>query len=300
MLRIRAAMLAGVLVVAALGVVPSARAWGPEGHALVADIAQARLDPSARREVARLLALDDDGAKTALDEISSWADAIRAQRRKTGPWHYVDIPLDADGYDAPRDCRRGRGRRHRDVTNCVVAKLPYFVAILRDRSRPDGERLEALKWVVHLTADIHQPLHDADDHDGGGNARVLYYNGARTNLHAVWDMGIIETHYHWRLGWNFSFDHDAVRAQAAALDRQITPAQRVAWAASNLVANIDAAAIAWANQGHALARQAYARLPANYPSGWDRAYQDWAWPVAREQLQQAGVRLAAVLNQSLD
>lgn len=285
---------------ATLALAGTAQAWGPEGHALVADIAQAHLDGRAKSEVARLLARDDDGAKTRLDEISSWADAIRSQRRKSGPWHYVDIPLHAAGFDAQRDCRRGRSRRHRDETNCVVAKLPQFVAILRDRSRPDADRLEALKWVVHLTADIHQPLHDADDGDGGGNARVLYYNGNRTNLHALWDMNIIETHYHWRLGWNFSFDHDAVRAKAAELDRQITPTQRAAWAWPKGVAQIDAASVAWANDGHALARQAYARLPADFPPGWDRAYQDWAWPVVREQVQKAGVRLAAILNQALD
>ena len=45
---------------------------------------------------------------------ANWADEIRDQRRETGAWHYVDIPLDAPGYDPRRDCPRG---------DCVVAQI---------------------------------------------------------------------------------------------------------------------------------------------------------------------------------
>ena len=275
-------------------------AWGPEGHAMVADIAEMHLDAPAKAEVLRLLALDDDGAKQHLDEVSSWADAVRSARPETGANHYVDIPLAAAGYDEVRDCHQGpEGHRAVEPT-CVVAKLPYYVRVLADRKRSDHERLEALKWVVHFTGDLHQPLHAEDHDDKGGNGVALTYAGTTTNLHAVWDLGIIEQHYGLHLGWNYSFDHDAVRAKATELDGQIATDQRAAWAPSDLDAHIEAAVAGWANESHALAQAAYAKLPADKAPGWDRAYQDYAWPVVQSQLQKAGVRLAAVLNQALD
>ena len=291
-------LLAGIAILAAL---PStALAWGPEGHAIVADIAEAHLDAHARTEVEHLLALDADGPKQHLDQVSSWPDAIRSQRPETGVYHYVDIPLDAAGYDEARDCHDGKdGHRVAEAT-CVVAKLPYYVHVLGDAKRSDAERLEALKWVVHLTGDLHQPLHDEDHHDKGGNGVALTYNGVATNLHAMWDLGIIEKHYGWQLGWNYSFDHDAVRAKAAELDGQVTDDERRTWAPADVDARIGSEVVDWADEAHALAQTVYAKLPADKPPGWDDAYQDYAWPVIQGQLQKAGVRLGAILNQALD
>jgi hypothetical protein len=46
-----------------------------------------------------------------------------------------------------------------------VAAIDHFASVLRDRSAPPRDRLEALKFVVHFVADLHQPLHCADDGD---------------------------------------------------------------------------------------------------------------------------------------
>jgi len=40
--------------------------------------------------------------------------------------------------------------------------------------------------------DIHQPLHVGTGEDRGGNDVKLEYFGKSTNLHAVWDSGIID------------------------------------------------------------------------------------------------------------
>ena len=81
-----------------------ARAWGPEGHAIVAEIAEARLTPAAQAAIAQLLAPE---GRQHQDETSSWADAVRPARKETAPRHFVDIPLDADRYDAGGDCAGG-------------------------------------------------------------------------------------------------------------------------------------------------------------------------------------------------
>jgi hypothetical protein len=57
----------------------------------------------------------------------------------------------------------------------------------------DIDRLKALKYVVHFIADVHQPLHAGYAHDRGGNQFQLRWNGHGTNLHALWDVGLIQT-----------------------------------------------------------------------------------------------------------
>jgi hypothetical protein len=44
-----------------------------------------------------------------------------------------------------------------------------LIAVVADTRAASRDRNEALKWVVHLVGDIHQPLHAADNGDRGGN-----------------------------------------------------------------------------------------------------------------------------------
>ena len=116
------------------------------------------------------------------------ADQIRMQRPETAPWHYVNIPIhpapdEPSDYDATRDCPNDA---------CVVAKIEQFERVLADRQVSQRQRLEALKYLVHFVGDVHQPLHTSNDHDRGGNEVPVTFMGRQTNLHAVWDTGIIE------------------------------------------------------------------------------------------------------------
>lgn len=276
------------LVLAAVVISAPAFAWGPEGHAIVADIAEAHLSPTAAADVHQLLGLEGNHH---LDDISSWADANRKAMPGTGKWHYVDIPLDASGYDAARDCRNN---------NCAVARIVSFSHLLGDKSAPPAKRLLALKWVVHLVGDIQQPLHAEDNDDKGGNTVQLQYFGKGTNLHAVWDSWIIEHALDLHLGPNYSIDHPQVRRDAVKIDDEITPQQRAQWAPADMASDLQSTVIGWANQSHALARDvAYADVPAKRKAGWSEQYQQKTWPVVKTQLERGGVRLAALLNQTL-
>ena len=75
-------------------------AWGPKGHAIVADIASSRLTPAARKNLQLLLGAD------SLASIASWADSVRKERDESYDWHFVDIPKDASGFSEERDCFR--------------------------------------------------------------------------------------------------------------------------------------------------------------------------------------------------
>lgn len=176
MLFKRCLVVAKVLV--CLTVLPmKAVAWGADGHRLIAEVAESRLSEPARKEVQRLLALEP-GATLA--SVSTWADEFRSPQ--TAPWHYVNFPSDGVcRYTAEQNCIEGA---------CVVSAIERQVFVLSS-SGTDEERLKALKYVVHFIADVHQPLHAGLAADRGGNNWQLQAFGHGSNLHAVWDSGII-------------------------------------------------------------------------------------------------------------
>ena len=68
----------------------------------------------------------------------------------------------------------------------------HILSVLRDPTASRATKAEALKFVVHFTGDLHQPLHDEDNGDRGGNERQVIFNGHPDNLHWVWDTGLLE------------------------------------------------------------------------------------------------------------
>ena len=163
-----------VAAVCILLVYSSALAWDDFGHRLVARFAYLKLDLDIRAKVDDLLG----GGVDAFAETSVWADRIKAQRPETRPWHYVNIPLDAEAYDRDCDCPK---------SNCIVEKLPQFVEVLRSNTATKDEKREASRFVIHFVADIHQPLHCADNKDRRGNDVSLLWEKRKTNLHEIWD-----------------------------------------------------------------------------------------------------------------
>ncbi len=154
----------------------SAWSWGGEGHQIVADLAYAQLTPVARKQVDRLLALET-GATLA--SISTWADKHR--NPASASWHYVNFPRNSCTYVPERDCPDGR---------CVVAAIDRQADAL-EYAVTDEASLQALKYLVHLVADIHQPLHTGYLEDKGGNKYQLRVFMRGSNLHAFWDSGMI-------------------------------------------------------------------------------------------------------------
>jgi hypothetical protein len=241
-------------------------AWGTEGHEIVALIAVRELSPTARVQVAHLL-----GSTTMMVHESNWADEIRDQRPDTRSWHYVDIPLQASGYDARRDC---------PDRACAVAQIENDLHILANRNLEDSVRAEALRFLIHFTADVHQPLHAEDNDDKGGNQVRVYLGRERANLHRVWDANTVEV-----LGFDTA-------AAADSIERAISPAQRKSWTGGT--------PMQWANEAHAIARdQIYPPLNGRREL---RLPHDYTWrmvPITRMQLAKAGLRLAWLLNTTL-
>ncbi|MBB6249530.1 S1/P1 nuclease [Nitrospirillum iridis] len=284
-----------------------ALAWGPNGHAIVGDIAQDRLTPKAKAAVDRLLSLE--GHHT-LDEVASWPDTVGHLPADKGGlpdtllWHYVDVPTQAPAYDAARDCAGD---------NCVIARLPEQVRLMADVKAAPEARLAALKWVVHLVGDLHQPLHAAErDHDKGGNdVKVRYFGDDRNghlNLHSVWDGSIVDRELGLAVNKDYSIDLAKAKAAAAILEPNITAYDGKAWLpkgpAKTGLKGLDQAVLAWGEESHGLARDVtYGQLPAPESDGvigLAQGYETTTWPLVRMRLEMAGVRLAWVVNQALD
>lgn len=241
----------------------SACAFGPDGHRIIADLAQRSLSPTATAHVAALLAGEPE---TTLVDIANWADEVRKTPAyaDTAPLHYVNFPRSSCRYDPARDCPRGR---------CVVEAIVRHAATLADAGQPMDTRRDALKFVVHFVGDIHQPLHAGYADDKGGNLFQVYYVGRGSNLHALWDGGILRTARHdWR---------DYADALAGEL-----PHEDARWSST--------APRQWAETSCRLIGSA--RLYPERPGRLDTGYVERQRPVVERQLAIAAARLASLLN----
>lgn len=245
-------------------------AWAREGHEIVAIIAEHRLQPDIREVVTALL----EG--TTFVEASMWADQVRA--KETAAWHYVNIPIDNDTYDANRHCPK---------EHCVIGQIERFRRVLGNKDAGFSKRQKALKYLIHFIGDLHQPLHAGDNQDRGGNDVQLEflgqtinpYNHKPWNLHAVWDSGILEAH-----------DRDA-RHYAQRLN---------AWLGSHPEeekAFQDGSVLDWAMESHNIAKERVYVIPEDRKLG--EGYYQANLPVVDQQLAKAGVRLAKLLNEAL-
>ena len=183
------------------------------------------MTPQAKAAVAALLETGE-----SLADASTWADEYRKKHRETGPWHYIDVPLDEPQYDKKWSAN---DKKH----GCVVDKINEFRLILKDKSRSIEERRFALRFLLHCIEDLHQPLHVGDNHDRNGNDTQVRWFDRGTNMHRVWDSDLIE--------WN-TRSEDVWLTELAELD---TDKNRAAWMGGTVED--------WATESLLAARAAY-------------------------------------------
>ena len=252
-------------------------AWGPKGHAIVADIAASRLTPIAKQNLQLLLGAD------SLASIASWADSVRKDRDESYDWHFVDIPKDASGFSEERDCFRPQDK-HKDALtdhhNCVVDRIEMFQKMLGDEKASRADRLEALKWLVHFVGDLHQPLHAIEEARGGNDIKLAVFGSAKCgdydcNLHWAWDTLLLE-----HTGYS---EEEYVRRLNALI------------AEKHLESHASGTPVDWANESHVQARHIMEAKPAAV----DEAYYQANIELVNQKLALAGLRLASLLNDAL-
>jgi hypothetical protein len=316
---LRAGILACLLILAVVSLPAPARAWGCEGHQVIALLAEKQLTPHALAMAKKILAegpIDPslsrfckEGRTDALADASTWPDDIRALRPETAPWHYVDIPLGTTRREVEKFCD--------PKESCVTRAITDQLAILRSSDADPQKRADALRFLIHFVGDMHQPLHAISNSDQGGNCvPVAFFDSLpqlrnpqtesyAPNLHGVWDTNIL-----------------AKATEGKTVDQVTTDLEQtfgrkmVRWQKGS--ANIDA----WAWESYQLAvKNVYGKLPVHIPvespqpitsctddnhvstrmlkldERLEEPYQNMAAPVIRQRLAQAGARLAILLNQ---
>lgn len=254
-------------------IITPAQAWGPLGHSVVAELAQKHLSPAAEAEVERLLAPEHT---TSLADIANWPDRMQNDPSMKDLWkqtrsqHYINFHGGSScDYVPQRDCRAG---------HCVVAAIQYYVDVLGDRSKPDNARRQALKFVVHFVGDIHQPLHAGYRDDKGGNTYQAQFDGKGSNLHKVWDSGMLSTRH---LDWQ-----QYARRLDSAVPVKLPPP----------IAPLDNPYAQWAEESCRITAES-GFYPPNHKIA--PAYVHIWLPLADQRLREAGRRLAQVLNVAL-
>lgn len=273
--------------------------WWETGHQTVARIAAAHLTPAARTRIARILDVPDtpEAIADALAKISTWADETKNQT-KTGAWHYIDLTLEDHKSDIPERCKDD---------DCAPARIRLFADQLAGHPAHPGNtrwsQLDALRYLVHLVGDIHQPLHTVSDADLGGNCELLDPPvGKAKNLHALWDGEIVD---------EINTSDKTLAAELDAAIDDISPRRERELA--------EGKEDDWVWESHEIAvRDIYRRLhipveAVEFPTSCvdapsaitslkldiQAAYIAAMKPVVREQLIKAGLRLARLLNESL-
>lgn len=238
-------------------------AWGPDGHRIVGEIAQKRLLPKAKQKLRREFNIE------SLANIANWADRVKKERSQRS-WHYTNIEAGKRTYRANRDCPRGE---------CVTEKIREFMAVLLNKKTPANEKKEALKYLVHFVGDAHQPLHLGNARDRGGNEVTVFFQGRRTNLHALWDGGLIQK------------EGKSLAEYARRLKCAIDPKED--FSPSHLpIAQ-------WAGESRKLALDYAYPVTLGPKGGLAPEYIRVGRGIVEHQLCRAGTRLARLLNQAL-
>jgi hypothetical protein len=240
--------------------------WGVTGHRAVAQIAENHLSPTAKLTVKKLL------GNESLADVSTYADDYRQlpENKYTTPWHYINLP---SGYNF-------------DQFTAAIINMPQdnvykallnFEHELGDSTKSRSQRAFALKFIVHLVGDLHQPMHVSHAEDRGGNDIKVINNGHDENLHSLWDEGIID-----RQGFSY-------KKMATEYDNA-TAAEIQKWQKDSLMI--------WLWESYQISSILYEET-AKDPHFTDQYYQDYL-PIVEKRIEKGGIRLAGVINSILD
>jgi hypothetical protein len=241
--------------------------WGYKGHKAIAEIALMHLTPKAKLMVAAYL------KNESISDVASWADEIRREPayRSTASWHFANVPL-------------GLNYEQFSVTVVQQDKANLFKGILinekilADSASTFEQRAEALKFLIHLVGDAHQPMHVSREEDKGGNTIQMRFNNKGTNLHSLWDSRLID-----KEGLNES--------EMAVTYDKATPLEIKKWQADF--------PMVWLWESYQISSELYKEAEIDKHEEGQDAYKGHLTMIHRR-IDQAGIRLAGVLNMIAD
>ena len=157
--------------------------WSGDGHRIIARIASEFLRDSGKYFVAEHLT-EGDASKVekALIDHSIYADTVEWSH----DLHFSHTPYRACApFEMERDCPLVEG-----APRCIVTAIANYTMRASDVELSLEDRGEAIKFLIHLVGDIHNPLHVGFAEDFGGNL-IHLANPVGKSLHNVWDYTLV-------------------------------------------------------------------------------------------------------------
>lgn len=184
-----------------------------------------------------------DTSTSYLANIASWADDYRETTagKWSAPLHFIDAqdsPPTTCDVNYSRDC---------GSSGCSVSAMVNYTQRVADGRLSTAHVAEALKFLVHFTGDLTQPLHD-EAYEVGGNDIDVTFNGYSDNLHADWDTYMPEQ----LIGGSSLSD---AQTWANTLISEITSgtykSQAASWISGDDVSDVQTTATRWASDANA-------------------------------------------------
>ena len=251
-------MLKKVTFVIALFISFNAISWGLTGHRAIGEIAQNHLTGKTKKEIKRVF------GHQSLAYNANWMDFIKSDSTYDymKPWHYATIPDDKTYAEAGTP-------KEKDI----IWAINDFTGQLKSDTLTLEEEQFALRVLIHLVGDIHQPLHVGNGEDRGGNDVKLKFFWQNSNLHRVWDSGLIDGEKWSYTEWAQILDHNE-KGEIERLQNS-TP-------------------LDWANESKAMRASVYDTKGADNLT-YNYVFEHQAQ--LHKRLKDAGVRLAGLLNE---
>lgn len=235
--------------------------WGFQGHRAVALIAQQHLTAQSQAMVSAYL-----GSESIAD-VSTWADEHRSPQ--TAMWHYINLPMGLSCVEFEKAVRSSEN-------NIYEALINAEKTLQNEKAAPQA-RIKALKYIIHLVGDAHQPMHVSRKEDKGGNDIQVRFQDKGTNLHALWDSGLIS--------------EEGLPESAMAKNYDVATAAEIkTWQSDGI--------IQWLWESYEISNALYTGVTPGQKI--DKAYYDRYIPVIRRRINMAGIRLAGELNRIFD
>lgn len=238
--------------------------WGQKGHDTICFIAENHLTDSTKNAVEKLL----DGKSIVY--YANWMDnaSNTPEYSYSKTWHYKNIDADESFATAILEPKGD-----------VVTAIREQTATLLDSKASDGTKSTALKMLVHLVGDVHQPMHVGHRSDRGGNKWMVKYFGSPTNLHSLWDSKLVESAHKWSYTeWQQQIDR-ASFAEQQEIIAEGTPEK-------------------WCQECFVIATEVYNKTPEQSNLSYD--YINATTPIIETQFLYGGLRLADLLNSIFD
>lgn len=171
----------GILLIIALLPVHFVLAYGPDGHRAIASIAQSELSARARKKIDKILGVN------GIIYSSTWADEVRSEPAYSYsyPWHYQNLK---------ENCTPDELIQLWNNPTAEGEHLFFAIGHMMARLKQNNRDTVALRFLIHFTGDLYQPMHLGREADLGGNRVSYTWFGQKSNIHRLWDSQLIDHH----------------------------------------------------------------------------------------------------------